>query len=473
MGKVLKIVGNDTPPAVSLQVMQQVLHAQKVRCQKLQNASSRVHQRRIKQLQRAIKKHQAALTQAVQADIKAHAAEIAVVEWAPIFTALKQAQQQTRGWHRAPHITRKFWLNPAPTAEVRHLARGSCLLLCSWQPPLAQALIHLIAAVAAGNSVVLKPSSKTPHTANALADMVEHELDPADVSVFRGNAHAGQALLSLPFDFVYACGNDNTLRYIQSGWRHDPNDLHLQSQRIVAGIVDSSADPERAAKHIAWSRFRYAGQTDSGPHVLLVHEGIRHRFIKELKRSAENLYGETLGKQRYNKAYARIRDNEQFEHIRQLFIDARDHGAKDVIGGHFFQRDFFIGPTVLVDLLPNAKLLRTPLAGPLLPVLVYSNEQELQQQLDGFKHHHGMAIYSRAPEHLVSVIGNRSDSLLINPALSQASTNLIANMATLIERFSLQQPVVIRKTQWFERLRPPWQEKKLQWLQRWLTRLKR
>ena len=302
--------------------------------------------------------------------------------------------------------------------------------------------------------------------------MVESELDPADVSIFRGNANAGQALLSLPFDYVYACGNDNALRYIQAAWRHDPNDLHLQSQRMVASIIDTSADPERAAKHIAWSRFRYAGQTDNGPHVLLVHEGIRHRFIKELKRSAETLYGETLGKQRYNKAYARIRDNEQFEHIRKLFNEARDHGAKDIIGGHFFQRDYFIGPTVLVDVLPSAKLLQAPLAGPLLPILIFKDEQELLAQLDNFKHSHGMSLYSRSAERLVMLIGNRSDSLLINPASSQTAANLISDIATLINHFSLQQPMVVRKKQWFERLRPPWQEKKLQWLQRWLARLK-
>jgi|GEM_PF-1788530 len=473
MGKVLKIVGNDTPPAVSLQVMQQVLSAQKARSQELKDAPARRHRQRLKQLHRAIKKHQTALTEAVQADLKAHPAEIAVVEWAPIFTALRQAKQATQGWHRAPHLRHGFWLRNTAMSETRHLARGSCLILCSWQPPLAQALIHLIAAIAVGNSVVLKTSNKTPNTANALADLVENELDPADVALFRGNASVGQALLSLPFDYVYACGNDEALRYVQSEWRNDPNNLHLQSQRMVLGIVDTSTDPEKAAAHIAWSRFRYAGQTDSGPHVLLVHEGIRHRFIKELKRCAENLYGETLGRQRYNKAYARLRDNEQFEHVRQLFIEARDHGAKDVIGGHFFQRDFFVGPTVLVDVLPNARLLRGPLAGPLLPLMMYSNDQALQDLLDNFKHSHAMSVYSRSPDRLVALIGNRSDSVLVNPSTAQVAANLIADMPSLINKFSLQQPVVMRKKQWFERLRPPWQEKKLQWIQRWISRLKR
>lgn len=465
----LKVVGNDQPAAVSLTVMQQVLKTQQLRSQELLRANPRSHRRRLKQLHQALKKHQTALTDAVNADLKAHPAEIAVVEWAPIFAALKEATQLTQGWHKQPRLG--GWLKHHNT--VRHLGRGSCLILCSWQQPLAQPLIHLIAAVAAGNTAILKPSNKTPNTAQALANMAESDLDPADVAIFLGDARAGQGLLSLAFDYCYVCGNAAALQHIQGQWRDAPEKLQLQSLRPVIGIVDPSADPEQAAKHIAWSRLRYSGQTDSGPHVLFVHEGLRHRFINELKHAGENLYGETLGRQRYNKAYARIRDNEHFEQIRKLFIEARDHGAKDTVGGHFFQRDFFISPTILVDVLDNAAIVNTASSGPMLPVLFYGNDERLQSLLDQQGHVHSMCLYTRNPEALAQQVGNHSDAVLLNPAHSQTTHNLIADMPTLLQRFSLQQPIQRRKSQWFERLRPPWQQKKLQWLRRWLQRLSR
>lgn len=467
MASILKVVGNDNPPAVSLTVMQLVLQRQQHRSQSLLTANRRTHQRRLKQLGNALKKHQSALTQAVHQDLKAHDAEIAVVEWAPIFNALKEAQQQTKHWHKKPRIQR--WLSQ--TTTVRHLGRGCCLLVCAWQQPLAQPLIHCIAALAAGNTVVLKPSHKTPTVARALAHMVETELDPADVAVFLGDSRIAAGLLSLKFDYSYVCGHNAALQHIQGHWKDSPEKLHLQALRPVIGIVDTSADPEQAAKQIAWSRYRYSGQTDSGPHVLLVHEGLRHRFINELKQAGEALYGQTLGRQRYNKAYARLRDSEQFEYIRKLFIEARDHGAKDTIGGHFFQRDFFISPSVLVDVLDNARIVQTASSGPVLPVLVYNNEERLQALLNQFGHVHSINVYTRNADSLMAQVGNHSDELLLNPAHSQTAHNLIAPMATLLERFSVRQPVQPRKKQWFGKLRPPWQPRKLQWLQRWIQQL--
>ncbi|MDD9892263.1 MAG: aldehyde dehydrogenase family protein [Gammaproteobacteria bacterium] len=467
MASILKVVSNENPPAVSLTVMQQVLHRQQRRAQELLNANRRAHQRRLNQFQHALKKHQTALTEAVHADIKAHSAEVAVVEWAPIFGALKEAQQLTKQWHKKPRIQR--WFSQTPT--VRHLGRGCCLVVCAWQQPLAQPLIHCIAALAAGNTVVLKPSHKTPNVARALAHMIELELDPADVAIFLGDARIASGLLSLKFDYSYVCGHNAALQHIQGQWKNAADKLHMQALRPVVGIVDTSADPEQAAKQIAWSRYRYSGQTDSGPHVLLVHEGLRHRFINELKQAGETLYGQTLGRQRYNKAYARLRDNEQFEQIRKLFIEARDHGAKDTIGGHFFQRDFFISPSVLVDVLDSAKIVKTPSSGPVLPVLVYDSPQRLDTLLNQFGHVHCINAYTRNAEELMQQVGNHSDEVLVNPSHSQTAHNLIAPMTTLLERFSVRQPVQPRRKQWFEKLRPPWQERKLEWLQRWLRRL--
>lgn len=469
MGTLLKVVENNTSPAVSLTVMQQVLQQQKRRSQELVNADNRIHQLRLKRFHQALKKHQQALSEAVALDLKAHPAEIAVVEWAPIFKALKEAQQLTKTWRQPSRLT--GWLPTKP--HVRHLGRGNCLLLCAWQQPLAQPLIHSIAALASGNTVVLKPSHKTPHTALALAQFAENDLDPADFAVFLGDARVGQSLLSLNFDYCHISGGSSATQHIHGQWRGNSESLHLQTLRPVIGIVDTSADPEQAATHIAWSRYRYSGQTDGGPHVLFVQEGIRHRFISELKHAGEHLYGQTLGRQRYNKAYARMRDNEQFESVQKLFINSRDHGAKNTIGGHFFQRDYFISPTVLVDVLDTANIVTEPCSGPILPVLFYTSEQRLQELLDRLGHVHCINVYTRNADALMQQVGNHSDTLLLNPARSQTCNNLIANMPSLLARFSVQQPILTRQKQWFETLRPPWQPKKLHNLQQWIKRLSR
>lgn len=469
MGTLLKVVENKATPAVSLTVMQQVLQQQKSRSQELLNAPNSVHKQRLKRFHLALKKHQQALSQAVALDLKAHPAEIAVVEWAPIFKALSEAQQLTKAWRQPARLS--GWLQSK--LHIRHLGRGNCLLLCAWQQPLAQPLIHCIAALAAGNTVVLKPSNKTPHTALALAQLAENDLDPADFAVFLGDANVGQSLLSLNFDYCHVSGGSSATQHIQGQWRDSPDTLHLQTLRPVIGIVDTSADPEQAATHIAWSRYRYSGQTDSGPHVLFVHEGLRHRFISELKHAGEHLYGQTLGRQRYNKAYARMRDAEQFESVQKLFIDSRDHGAKNTIGGHFFQRDYFMSPTVLVDVLDTANIVTAACSAPILPVLFYASEQRLQALLDRLGHVHSINVYTRNPDALMQQVGNHSDTLLLNPARSQTCNNLIADMPSLLARFSLQQPIQPRQKQWFETLRPPWQPKKLHDLQQWIKRLSR
>ena len=245
-----------------------------------------------------------------------------------------------------------------------------------WNYPVNLSLGPLVAAVAAGNTVALKPSEHAPHTASALKSLIADLYDEREITVITGGPDTAQSLTAQPFDHVYFTGSPTVGRLVMKAAAE-----HLASVTLELGgksptIVDASADLDQAAGRIAWAKFTNAGQTCIAPDYVLVEDRIRDALVDRLRAHIHQFYGASAGAQQATDDYARLIHDDHYEQMTRLLSDAIEAGANIAVGGEHDAETNFVAPTVLTDVPLDADIMQEEIFGPLLPVIPYQSLDE-------------------------------------------------------------------------------------------------
>jgi hypothetical protein len=211
-------------------------------------------------------------------DLRKPPVEVDLTELLPVADEIRHAHRHLKRWMRARRA--------APTlttlgtrARVLAQPRGRCLIIGPWNYPVSTLLGPLASAVAAGNTVVLKPSEFTPHVNAVIAQLVAEVFDPAEVALVEGGVETSQHLLSLPFDHVFFTGSPSVGKLVMAAAAK-----HLASVTLELGgkspvIVDAGANLRHAAEHLMWGKLVNAGQTCVAPDHVYVHRSVEQRFV--------------------------------------------------------------------------------------------------------------------------------------------------------------------------------------------------
>ena len=149
------------------------------------------------------------------------------------------------------------------------------LVLAPWNYPFGLALSPVVAALAAGNTVMLRPSEKTPRTARFIRDLLGRVFPENEVAVLVGDRAVADALLELPFDHILFTGSAAVGRKVMAAAARHLTPVTLELGGKSPAIVDETADIDAAAERLAWAKFINAGQTCLAPDYVLVHEAVR------------------------------------------------------------------------------------------------------------------------------------------------------------------------------------------------------
>ncbi|GAA2862354.1 aldehyde dehydrogenase family protein [Pseudonocardia halophobica] len=236
---------------------------------------------------------------------------------------------------------------------------GVVLVIGPWNYPVYLTLGPLIAAVAAGNAAVVKPSEHAPATSALIARLIPEYLDPDAVAVLEGDASVTQAILARGVDLAFFTGGPEIgKRVMEAASAHlTPVVLELGGKSPV--IITADADVEVAARRIAWVKLMNSGQTCIAPDYVLVDAAVKDRLVAAIRRTVEEF-------QRGEPAAQRIVNRRQFDRLSGLLTD---HGGEVVLGGGRDEAAVAIEPTVVVDPSPDSALMAEEIFGPILPVL--------------------------------------------------------------------------------------------------------
>ncbi|GGK96746.1 aldehyde dehydrogenase family protein [Deinococcus radiotolerans] len=323
----------------------------------------------LRRLHDAIRARRVALADALRTDLGKSRAEAEITELHPVLEEIQHAIRRLPRWMAPRRVDTPAVLVGA-RSEVHPQARGVTLILSPWNYPVNLALAPLVASLAAGNTVILKPSEKAPNVARALRDLLEATFDPALVAVVEGDADTARQLTDLPFDHIFFTGSTAVGRHVMRAASANLTSVTLELGGKSPALIDRSADLDLSAERLAWGKLLNAGQTCVAPDYVLVPEAQRDALVLRLDEVIARRYGDRAWL-RAGPDYGRLVDAASVQRLERLTRQSVEQGARVVLGGEFSPAERFISPTVVTDVTPDMPLMQEELFGPVLPILTY------------------------------------------------------------------------------------------------------
>ena len=263
---------------------------------------------------------------------------------------------------------------------------GTILMISPWNYPFQLAMIPLVGAIAAGNTVVLKPSESAPHTSKVLIDILGQVFTAEWINIIEGDADVAQDLLKLQWDYIFFTGSTTVGKIVaQAGAVHlTPITLELGGKSPC--VVDGSSSLQKTAKRIVFGKFLNCGQTCIAPDYVLVKKEHQQDLIQALSNEIQKAYGKDSTQ---SKDYGRIIHQKHFD---KLVADLK--GQQIVYGGTQDKENLFFEPTLVVDPPRESALFKEEVFGPILPIISYDSEETLDEVLSELKNPLAFYVFS-------------------------------------------------------------------------------
>lgn len=281
-------------------------------------------------------------------------------------------------WMR-PRRVKTPLLNQPASSRVHYTPRGVNLIISPFNYPFGLTFTPLAAALAAGNTAVLKTSEFTPNTGEVIKQLVEETFDREHVAYISGGITETTQLLQQKFDHIFFTGSTRIGSVVMEAAARHLTPVTLELGGKSPCIVHADATLQVAVNRIVFGKFINAGQTCIAPDFVLVHQDIKQEFIEKTKQRIKECYGDDPSS---SPDFGRVINERHFDRLLNL-IDP----DKVVAGGDSDRAGKYISPTVMTDISLNDKVMQEEIFGPILPVIEYRSMDEL------------LAVLAELPEH--------------------------------------------------------------------------
>src|SRR5437773_9889304 len=322
----------------------------------------------LRALRSMMKDHAEDFYAALWSDLRRNRIEADLIDVKYMTSEIDHVLAHLRRWMKPVPISTPYQLAPSH-AEVRFDPLGVGLIIGTWNYPLMLTLSPLVAAIAAGNCAVIKPSEVSPATGEAVARYLPEYLDRKAFSVVLGAVPETTALLEQQWDHIFFTGGTVVAKIVMTAAAKNLTPVVLELGGKNPTIVHSSANLRVAARRIAFGRWFNPGPTWTAPDYVLVFKDVAAEFLRDLKQALLEFYGDDPQK---SPDYGRIVSARHFDRLMGLV------GSGTIYhGGQNDRADRFIAPTVLVNVSPDSPVMQEEIFGPILPVLEVSSLQEV------------------------------------------------------------------------------------------------
>lgn len=306
------------------------------------------------------------LVDALQADLGKCEAETMLSEISVVLTEADHAITHLPDWVRPTRVATPAGAQPG-SSRVTFQPVGVACVIAPWNYPVNLSLGPVVAAIAAGNATVLKPSELAPASAAALEGLIRALDDPA-VTVVQGGVAETTELLDQRFDHILYTGGGRVGRLVMHAAAEHLTPVTLELGGKSPAIVTATAKIDQAARRLMWGKFVNAGQTCIAPDYVLVERGAHDELVAAMTTTIEEFYGSDP---QQSPDYARIVSDAHFHRVEKLL----DSGTV-AMGGDADPDQRYIAPTVLTDVQPDAPAMDEEIFGPVLPVLAVDSIDE-------------------------------------------------------------------------------------------------
>jgi len=347
----------------------------------------------------SVQKHEEEIIKALYNDFKKPAFEAVVSETAYIVSELNHTIKNINKWAK-PNMVLPSLLNFPSTDYIYKEPYGKVLIIAPWNYPYQLALCPLIAAVAAGNQVVVKPSELTPNTSRIIAKIISETFDENHVKCVEGGVEITQELLAQRWDYIFFTGSVAVGKIVAKAAAENLTPVTLELGGKNPCIIDATANLKLAAKRIVWGKFLNAGQTCIAPDYLLVSNKIKSAFTELIKKEIIDAYGENP---ETSPDFPRIINQKNWNRLTEML-----KGESILAGGKSNSQDYYLAPTLLDEPSLDSLVMKDEIFGPILPVLSFENEADLVSIISRYEKPLSLYIFSNDNPFAKKIIQNYS-----------------------------------------------------------------
>ncbi len=366
-----------------------------------------------------LREHEEALLEALRQDLGKPEAEARLTEFFPIRKEIAFIRRNLGEWMRPDRRP-----TPLPligtVSEVVSQPKGVVLVIAPWNFPLLLTMKPVIAALAAGNRVLVKPPEQAPATSKVMADWMAKSLPKDRVRMILGGPEEAAHLTTLPFDHIFFTGGTVTGRKVIRSAAENLTPLTLELGGKSPAIVDGSMNPDLVAGRICWGKALNSGQVCIAPDYLLVKDTAMEDTLSALARTWDRWFADGAAA---SDSYGRIVNVSEFDRLVETLDDAVSKGATVRYGGTHDRTRLFMEPTILTGVHSGMRVIQEEVFGPLLPVISWSDPTEVPGMVTEIKDHPlAMYIFSKQRRSIIIWLGGiRSGTVGIRETVVQIS----------------------------------------------------
>lgn len=353
--------------------------------------------RALKRLRQAIEDNEEAIHEAIWKDLGKSSSEsymcevgLSLSEISYMLSHIKSFAKEKRVHTPLAQFHSRSFTKPSPYGVV--------LVMSPWNYPFLLSIEPLVDAIAAGNTVVLKPSAYSPNTSAVIKRILEECFQPEFISVVTGGREENTSLLEEHFDYIFFTGSQAVGKVVMESAAKYLTPVTLELGGKSPCIVDASADIRLAAKRIVFGKYLNCGQTCVAPDYILCHKKVEELFVEEVKDQIKKQYRKNP---LLNKKYGKIINEKHFDRILGLIDE-----EKVVYGGRSDRNSLKIEPTVLRDVSWDDAVMSEEIFGPLMPILTYDSLDEVIAKINKLPHPLALYLFTRDKEIQKKVTGN-------------------------------------------------------------------
>lgn len=391
--------------------VERVFNLQKSNQQKIADSTARDRIHKLDRLYDAVLKYRTEIQEALYKDFRKHPSEVDIGEIYKLTSDIKHTRSLLAKWMRPKKVGTPM-SQLGSSSYIYYEPKGVVLIISPWNFPVNLTFGPMISAIAAGNCIILKPSEHTPHASALMKKIIGELFDEAEVVLMEGDVEVSTELLKLPFNHIFFTGAPEIGKVVMKAAADNLASVTLELGGKSPTIVDETANLKETAGRLAFGKWMNNGQVCIAPDYVFVHQSIAGELLEKLKATVSSFYGDDAST---SDSYNRIVNNKHFKRIEGYFEDAVSKGAKVEYGGKSDSSQDFFSPTIISNVPENSDIWEKEIFGPILPMIIYQDLQEVIDKINSKEKPLALYIYSNSKKNVDRIIQNtRAGATCVN-----------------------------------------------------------
>lgn len=385
---------------------------------KVANTTAKERIEKLLKFKAQIEKYSNEIREALHKDFRKSPYEVDLTEIMPVISEIKDAVQHLKSWMRPVRVGTPLSLFPS-SSQIIYEPKGIVLIISPWNYPFHLIGTPLVAAIAAGNCVIIKPSNNTRHTSEITKKIISEIFNENEIAVTDTNRDTVNALLEKPFDHIFFTGSTSVGITIMEAAAKNLTSVTLELGGKSPVIIDETAQLDDAVGKVVWGKVLNGGQTCVGVDYVMVHESKYDEFIQMAKLQVKKFYGESSENWHSTPDFCRIVNDRNFERLEATVRDSIKAGAKLELGGDFKSEERYISPTILSNVELESPIMQEEIFGPILPILKYKTLDEAIAVVQSKHKPLTLYIFSESNNSIQKILKNTSSGgVVINGVIA-------------------------------------------------------